>query len=250
MNIRIAIFLGKGGVGKSTTAYALSSFLSVDRRVLIVDADAQATASNALLIEKPNFGVYDVLLGTATLEEAIVSAAPAFGNGLKVLAATSALATLEQQTSSDLDRHYILRDMLDANENESFTIIDTPPSSTSLMTVAALVAATHVVTPVSMDAAAVEQLPAFERLFEQVSRRLNPALKWIGILPTRYDARRNLDNEVLAAVRKKHKVIFPPIVESVRIKEVMAAGEPANAKVTELFFKDAVAAIIEEVERE
>jgi cellulose biosynthesis protein BcsQ len=142
MNIRLAIFLGKGGVGKSTSAYALSSFLSANSHVLAIDPDPQATMTNALLTEKPQYGVYDALTGTAALEEAIVPAAAPYGSRLSVLAATSNLATLEQETAGNLDRYYILRDLLDSTHGADFTVIDTPPSSTSLMTVAALVAAT------------------------------------------------------------------------------------------------------------
>lgn len=245
--IRMAIFLGKGGATKSTTAWSLSSFLSVDHQVLTIDMDPQSTLTNALLTEKPKHGVYDALTGTAALEEAIVPATAAYGSRLSGLAATSELATLEQQTSNNLDRYYILRDLLDSTHGAEFTVIDCPPSSTSLLTVAALVAATHVVVPVTTCAAAYEQLPAFERLLEQVQRRLNPQLRWVGILPTRFDGRRRLDNEVLEALRAKYPLVHPPIAESVRIKEAMAKGSPANDAGTALFFDEAVASITKAV---
>jgi chromosome partitioning protein len=247
MNIRLAIFLGKGGVGKSTTAYALSSFLSANGHVLAIDLDPQATLTNALLTEKPQYGVYDALTGSVALGQTIVPAAAAYGPRLSVLAATSGLAALEQETASNFDRYYILRDLLDSTQGADFTIIDTPPSSTSLMTVAALVAATHVLTPISTDAAAFEQLPAFERLLDQVKRRLNPNLVWAGILPTRFDGRRRLDNEVLDALRAKYPLVHPPVAESVRIKEGMAKGLPANAGETTPFFDEAVASITKAV---
>jgi chromosome partitioning protein len=247
MNIRLAIFLGKGGVGKSTTAYALSSFLSANGHVLAIDLNPQATLTNALLTEKPQYGFYDALIGFVALGQAIVPAATGYGSRLSVLSATSDLATLEQQTSSNLDRHYILCDLLDSTSGADFTVIDTPPSSTSLLTVAALVAATHVIAPISTDAAAFEQLPAFERLLEQIQRRLNPQLAWAGILPTRFDGRRRLDNEVLDALRVKYPLVHPPVAESVRIKESMAKGLPANAAETTPFFDEAVASIIKAV---
>jgi cellulose biosynthesis protein BcsQ len=87
-------------------------------------------------------------------------------------------------------------------------------------------------TPISTDAAAYEQLPAFERLLEQIQRRLNPQLAWARILPTRFDGRRRLDNEVLAALMEKYPVILPPATESVRVKEAMAKGLPANSAET------------------
>lgn len=225
--IRIAVHLGKGGAGKSTTCWALSSFLCRQARVLAVDLDPQATLTSAL-IDDTTVGAYDVLTKRTTVAESAVWATDEYGDNLRVLAGGQALGNLEQETVGDLDRYYGLRDALDAlGSDADITVIDTPPGSSSLLTVMALVAATHVVTPVSLDPAAFEQLPSIERLIAQVRRRLNPDLKWIGILPMRFDGRRRLDNEVLVALRSYNVFMHPPVPESVRVKEVMGRGETA-----------------------
>ena len=247
--IVIAIHFPKGGVGKSTTAWALASLLGQKHRILAIDLDPQATLTNALLAEAPTLGALDVLTKTVAIPKADTPAAPAFGPNVRVLAATSALANLEQQTASDFDRPYLLRDALDSDINADIVVIDTPPGG-SLFTINALVAATHVLSPLSLDALSWDQIPAFEKLLDQVRRGLNPGLDWLGILPTRYDSRRKLDNEVLTELRTLHALVHSPITESVRIKETMARGAPASDAVTALFFDAAVASILKAVARE
>ena len=244
--LRIAAHLGKGGPGKSTLSWILASFLSARRRVLAIDLDPQGTLTNALVEEQPRLGTNDVLMKTASVQEAAVKATAAYGDRLHVLTASSALSTLEQQTANDFDRHYRLLDVLKEAHGFDVVIMDTPPNA-GYLTVSTLVAASHVLTPVSTEAAAFDQLPAFERLLEQLSRRLNPQLIWAGIVPTRYDNRRRLDTEVLEAIRENYTMVHPPIAESVRIKEGMARGTPANAAITAPFFTETVASILKAV---
>ena len=247
--LKLCLHHGKGGVGKSTLAYAIASFLSLHHKVLVIDLDPQGTLTNALIENKPQLGTYDVLMKTAAVQGAAVKATAAYGDRLHVLAAASALATLEQQTANDFDRHYRLQDALNEAHGFDVVIMDTPPSA-GYLTVSALVAASHVLTPVSTDAAALDQLPAFEKLLEQINRRLNPQLVWAGIVPTRYDHRRRLDQEVLSTIHENYTMVHPPIAESVRIKETMARGIAGNDAVTAPFFTETVASILKVVGRE
>lgn len=244
----ITVHFGKGGVGKSSCSWMLSSFLSRALRVVIIDLDPQATLSNTLLVQQPKFSAFDVLAGNVPVIDAAVPAAPVYGANLRVLSASQKLAHLEQQSAGDLDRYYLLRDALaQCASSIDIVVIDTPPASGSVLVVAALVAATHLIAPISTDAAAAEQLPAFERFYSQIRKRLNPDLNWIGILPTMYDARRNLDNEVLEELRKIGPVVFPPVPTAVKIREAMATGTPATSKPIAHYFEPAMAAISTEI---
>src|SRR5258707_7063270 len=62
-----------GGVGKTTTAINLAGSLAAnDLRVLLVDFDPQGNATTGLGITKDRATVYDVILGDAPIDSAIV----------------------------------------------------------------------------------------------------------------------------------------------------------------------------------
>jgi chromosome partitioning protein len=238
--IRIAVHLGKGGAGKSTSCWALARFFCRQARVLAVDLDPQATLTSAIVPDAPR-GVYDVLTGVVKVEEAMMPASTAYSGQLQVLAACKALANLEQETAVDLDRHYLLGDSVEKfGAGADLAIIDTPPGGGSVLSVNALVAATHVLTPVTLEPAAFEQIPTTLRLIDQVRRRLNPGIKWLGILPTRFDRRRNLE-----ALQGSGGVGHPPVPESVRVKEAMGRGE--SAIILASLFEPTIESIIQEV---
>src|SRR5947208_16894374 len=74
----ISISSQKGGVGKTTTAINLGACLAVDgRRVLIIDIDPQGNATSAIGINgnEQSSGIYEVLIGQAELEQAVMATA-------------------------------------------------------------------------------------------------------------------------------------------------------------------------------
>src|SRR6202043_2282555 len=158
----IAIANQKGGVGKTTTAINLGTALAaIGEHVLIIDLDPQGNASTGLGIDRRNrqHSTYDILIGEATLRDAIVSTAVP---RLHVAPSTLDLSGLELEIGQSRDRAFRLRNALaslNAQGGTRFTyvLVDCPPSL-NLLTVNAMAAANAIVVPLQCEFFALEGL--------------------------------------------------------------------------------------------
>src|SRR5437868_15095758 len=131
----IAIANQKGGVGKTTTAINLGTALAaIGEQVLIIDLDPQGNASTGLGIDRRSRrrSTYDVLIGEATLREAIhETAVPR----LHIVPSTMDLSGFELEIAQERDRAYRLRNALASLDapvpgavEYSYVLVDCPPS--------------------------------------------------------------------------------------------------------------------------
>ncbi|MBU6155510.1 MAG: ParA family protein [Alphaproteobacteria bacterium] len=247
----IVIANQKGGVGKTTTAINLGTALAaVGKAILVIDVDPQGNASTGLGISRHQRtkSVYDVLIGDATLEEAIVpSAIP----GLHVVPATSELAGAEMELVGVPRRSFRLRDALDSYSRRlappaeasastevsrdvatltsyDYILIDCPPSL-NLLTINAMTAAHGLLVPLQCEFFALEGLSQLLRTIDLVRGSLNPGLEIQGVVLTMYDKRNNLSEQVAVDVRQHlgEKVYQTIIPRNVRISEAPSHGLPA-----------------------
>jgi len=212
---RIALVNQKGGVGKTTTAINLATYLGrMGKRVLLVDLDPQGNATSGLGL-RPERGVYQLLQGEPLAR--LVHPVDSFD----LLPATWDLvgATVELA-----ENPLALAEAL-ADEGYDLTLLDAPPSLSPL-TLNALGAAQGVVVPVQAEYYALEGVAGLLATLDEVRSRFNPALRLLGILITMYDGRTLLSQQVEAQLRAHfgEKVFWTVVPRNVRLAEAPSFG--------------------------
>ena len=226
----IAIANQKGGVGKTTTAINLSACLAeAGKRVLMLDCDPQGNATSGLGVNKNTAEItsYDILIGEATAEEAIVHTEY---DGLDIIPSNINLSGAEIELIGVEQNEYILQKQIyTLRDRYDFIIIDCPPSL-NMLTVNAMTTADTVLVPIQCEYYALEGLSQLIHTINLVNKRLNPRLKMEGVVFTMYDARTNLSLQVVENVKANLKqTIYKTIIpRNVRLAEAPSHGMPIN----------------------
>ena len=214
----------KGGVGKTTTTAALAAGLArKGYKVLAVDMDPQGNLGFSLGVDiDKGPTIYEGLKGDATVYEIIHRI-----SDIDIIQSNILLSSAEA-TLRGGNRELLLKKLLEPVEKlYDYIIIDTPPAF-NILTLNGYSAADYLIIPMAAEILSLVGLVQLKETYETVRQSVNPHLKIMGIILTKYEKRRKLSRDVQEMAGTVADQLGTAVFDTVIRKSVAAAEAPAH----------------------
>ena len=222
----IALFNQSGGVGKTTLTVNLGYHLAeMNRRVLLIDLDPQASLTIFMGLDPDDLEgtIYDSVVGEKPL--------PVLDkiHKMNLIPSNINLCAAEMELVSVIMREQRLKQSLAPIEAEyDYILIDCPPSL-GILTVLALVAATHVLVPVQCQFKSFQGTDLLLKTVAKLRKAANPNLRFAGFVPTMFDSRTAQETRTYEAVKEQLSPIarvYEPIPRTIAFADASEARLP------------------------
>lgn len=219
----------KGGVGKTTTVVNLaSSFAYLGKKVLVVDIDPQANATELLGVTRKRAqetSLAQAIFESRPLEDCLISTNT---ENVALLPGTSGLKDVIKQLGSGIRQDKLLKPILASKGVNDYDVIliDTHGVDDCLLT-SSLAASHYYLVPVFAEQDSARGLHDFLQTSDFIRKHANPTLTLLGVIIARFDRTNATHREYEQAIRehgaKANFRVFETVIPS--SKSVAAASK-------------------------